>query len=40
LHTKEVYQYSPRIANKAGLPSSLGPEELAKKLSGVIKSGV
>ncbi|BAU66785.1 WD-repeat protein [Stanieria sp. NIES-3757] len=34
---KDVYQYSPRLADKVGLNSSLGIQELAKKLSNVIK---
>lgn len=33
----DVYQYSPRLADKVGLPSSLGVKELARKLSDVIK---
>jgi hypothetical protein len=33
----EVYQYSPRLADKVGLNSSIGVEELAKKLSTVIR---
>lgn len=35
---QEVYQYSPRLADKFGLNSSIGIPELARKLSGVIKS--
>ncbi len=35
---KEVYNYSPRLADKVGLPSSLGVEELARQLSGAVKS--
>ena len=35
---QEVYQYSPRLADKVGLPSSLGVEELARKLSNAVKS--
>lgn len=34
---KEVYEYSPRLADKVGLKSSLGASELARKLSNVIK---
>ncbi|HAT7956455.1 TPA: TIR domain-containing protein [Legionella pneumophila] len=33
---KEVYQYSPRLADKVGLNSSIGVQELARKLSTVI----
>ena len=33
----EVYQYSPRLADKVGLVSSLGVEELAKRLANAIK---
>jgi TIR domain len=35
---KEIYEYSPRLADKVGLPSSLGAEELARRLSGAIKN--
>ncbi len=35
---EEVYQYSPRLADKVGLNSDLGVEELAKKLARVIKN--
>lgn len=34
---QEVYQYSPRLADKVGLNSSIGIPELARKLSNVIK---
>jgi hypothetical protein len=34
---KEVYDYSPRLADKVGLSSKLGVEELAKRLVDVIK---
>lgn len=34
---QDVYQYSPRLADKVGLNSSLGVPELARKLSNVIK---
>jgi hypothetical protein len=34
---QEVYQYSPRLADKVGLSSSLGVPELARRLSHVIK---
>ena len=34
---QEVYKYSPRLADKVGLNSSIGTKELAKKLSDVIK---
>jgi hypothetical protein len=33
----DVYQYSPRLADKVGLSSSLGVEELARKLANAIK---
>lgn len=35
----DVYQYSPRLADKVGLNSSLGVKELARRLSNVIKHG-
>ena len=35
---REIYEYSPRLADKVGLPSSLGVEELARKLSGAVKN--
>ena len=35
---KEIYEYSPRLADKVGLPSSLGVEELARKLSAAVKN--
>ena len=37
VRVQDVYQYSPRLADKVGLSSSLGVKELAKKLSNVIK---
>ena len=36
---RDVYEYSPRLADKVGLPSSLGVEELARKLSNAVKTG-
>jgi hypothetical protein len=36
---KEVYEYSPRMADKVGLPSSLGVQELARRLASAAKSG-
>jgi hypothetical protein len=35
---QDVYQYSPRLADKVGLPSSLGVKELARRLSNAIKA--
>jgi hypothetical protein len=35
---EEVYQYSPKLADKVGLNSNLGVGELAKKLARVIKN--
>jgi hypothetical protein len=35
---KEVYDYSPRLADKVGLASTLGVAEVARRLAGVIKS--
>ena len=35
---RDVYEHSPRLADKVGLPSSLGVEELARKLSNAVKS--
>ena len=34
---QEVYEYSPRLADKVGLNSSLGVSELARRLSNAIK---
>lgn len=34
---EDVYQYSPRLADKVGLNSSLGVKELARQLSHVVK---
>jgi len=36
---REVYEYSPRLADKVGLPASLGAAEVARRLAGVIRSG-
>lgn len=36
---QDVYQYSPRLADKVGLPSSLGAAELARRLVAAIKAG-
>ena len=36
---QEVYEYSPRLADKVGLNSLLGVPELARRLSNVIKQG-
>lgn len=38
VNVSDVYQYSPRLADKVGLNSTLGVSELAKKLSYVIKN--
>ncbi|MCG7539875.1 toll/interleukin-1 receptor domain-containing protein [Pseudoalteromonas sp. OF7H-1] len=35
---ENVYEYSPRLADKVGLNSSIGIEELARKLANVIKN--
>jgi hypothetical protein len=35
---QEIYDYSPRLADKVGLPSSLGVEELARRLSVAVKN--
>lgn len=37
VNVNDVYEYSPRLADKVGLSSSLGVEELARKLVNVIK---
>lgn len=37
---KAVYEYSPRLADKVGLPSTLGVEELARRLTSAVKTGV
>src|SRR5260221_678486 len=34
---KQVYEYSPKLADKVGLSSSLGVEELARKLVNAIR---
>jgi hypothetical protein len=34
---KEVYEYSPRLADKVGLSSELGVAELARRLSNAVK---
>ncbi len=34
---QEVYEYCPRLADKFGLKSDVGPEELARKLASVVK---
>ncbi|ORE84864.1 TIR protein [Oceanococcus atlanticus] len=36
---KQVYEYSPRLADKFGLSSELGVEELARRLEREIRSG-
>lgn len=36
---REVYEYSPRLADKVGLPSTLGVEELSRRLSNAVKKG-
>lgn len=36
---KAVYQYSPRLADKVGLSASLGVEEVARRLAGVLRLG-
>lgn len=35
----QVYEYSPRLADKVGLSSTLGIEDLARRLANVIKFG-
>ena len=35
---REVYNYSPRMADKVGLSSSLGVKELARRLSNAVKT--
>lgn len=37
VNVKQVYEYSPRLADRVGLNSTLGIEELARKLANVIK---
>jgi len=36
---QEVYDYSPRLADRVGLPSSLGVQELARRLSHAVRVG-
>ena len=35
---KDVYRYSPRLADKVGLPSSLGIGEIARRLASAVKT--
>lgn len=35
----EVYEYSPRLADKVGLPASLGAQEVARVLANAVKAG-
>lgn len=39
VEAKDVYEYSPRLADKVGLRSSLGVKELARRLTAAVKSG-
>lgn len=39
VNVKDVYNYSPRLADKVGLSSDLGAAEVARRLAGVIRSG-
>ncbi len=36
---QDVYNYSPRLADKVGLSSELGVQEVARRLAGVLRSG-
>lgn len=36
---EQVYEYSPRLADKVGLNTKMGVKELARKLSSAIKAG-
>lgn len=36
---KDVYEYSPRLADKVGLSASLGAAEVAQKIVGVLRAG-
>jgi hypothetical protein len=36
---QDVYNYSPRLADKVGLSSSLGAPEVARRLAGVLRAG-
>lgn len=36
---RDIYNYSPRLADRVGLPSTLGVEEVARRLAGVLRSG-
>jgi hypothetical protein len=36
---QEVFEYSPRLADRLGLSTSMGIKELANKLCGAIKTG-
>lgn len=37
VEVKDVYNYSPRLADKVGLPSSLGIPEIARRLTNAVK---
>jgi len=37
---QEVFDYSPRLADKVGLPSSNGPEEIARKLVAALNTNI
>lgn len=39
VEVRDVYNYSPRLADKVGLSSILGVKEVARRLANVIKSG-
>jgi TIR domain len=39
VEARDVYEYSPRLADKVGLPASLGVDEVARRLAQVIKAG-
>jgi hypothetical protein len=39
VEVKDVYKYSPRLADKVGLSSKLGAKEIARRLVNVIKNG-
>ena len=38
VEVKDVYNYSPRLADKVGLPSSLGIPEIARRLTNAVKT--
>lgn len=38
VEAQDVYQYSPKLADRVGLPSALGTEEIARRLANAVKA--